>query len=287
MLSLLSTSVLGAAQEGLSHQALHSFALNHNVAGDYAAASEKHALALDKATAHFAKQTHRWTPKTLGGEDKSSLMNTAYTGVATHPDGPSAVLYTNTMDSRYNKEGVYLPPKKFVYSPGRSRACCVQKCGANKDCAIGCKMWMGASSLNWESKTWHTKLRNKCDRDVAAAKTAEAHAIRVRTGVDAASSDITTRNPELAKGHPKFQSYFKTLGLEPDSVADAKTGCDNYLTCMYALESTPVTALAKDTESRVTLDLDGNRDGVGGEKHFRSTEAHATAAPAPVVPVKK
>ena len=260
MFAVVATT-LAAQQEGVTHEALHALALNQAKGGNFTKAATLHQSALAKAADVMSKQVHRWTPKTLGGEDKTSLMNVDYVSPKWgHPDGESGVLYTNAVDARHNKEGVYLPPKKFNYSPGRTRDCCIDKCKAEvqkSDCEIGCKLWMGASSLNWESKTWHTKLRAKCDRDVAAAETAEAHAVRVRAH------------------NPKFRSYYETLDLTPTSTLAAQKGCDAYLVCMYALESTAVATLPADSESRVSLDLDGGRDGVG-DAYVKHSNIHPT-----------
>jgi hypothetical protein len=259
MFAVVATT-LAAQQEGVTHDALHAMALNQAKHGNFTTATDLHKRAIEKAGDVMSKQAHRWTPTPLGGEDKTSLMNVDYVSPKwTHPDGESGVLYTNAVGARHNKEGVYLPPKKFNYSPARTRDCCIEKCKTEvkkSDCEIGCKLWMGASSLNWESKSWHTKLRAKCDRDVAAAETAEAHAERVRAH------------------NPKFKSYYETLGYTPTSTAAAQKGCDAYLVCMYALESTAVATLPADNESRVTLDLDGKHDGVVGDGHVNYDIVH-------------
>ena len=77
---------------------------------------------------------------------------------------------------------------------------------------------------------------------------AEEHAKRVRAGVDPA----TTLYSKYAKGSAKFQTYFKRVDLVADDVESCKQGCEEYMTCIYGLESTPLAhKLLPDVGSRI------------------------------------
>lgn len=204
-----------------------------NATVDYAKAHHYHNLALEEGKRQFGAG-----------------------GAVTHPDGKP--IYTNTNDARYNKNGYFLPPKNVQnYSPGRTRKCCDNSCHqrylqkshvATKSCKVGCGLWLGSSSLNWESKTWHALLRNKCRKTCEVSNKAEEHAKRVRAGVDPA----TTLYSKYAKGSAKFQTYFKRVDLVAYDVESCKQGCEEYMTCIYGLESTPLAhKLLPDVGSRI------------------------------------
>jgi hypothetical protein len=197
------------------------------------------------------------------------------------PKSPTGkVLYVNASDAKYNPEGFYLAPKMagFHYSPGRTRDCCFHNCeqefatleqvADRKHCKMGCRLWLGASSLNWEGREWHSKLQARCRTQCGRVNATHLWADKVRAGVN-----ISVANPSLsqyASGRPGYQSYFEkmhiTLPLGKESLCE--NGCDQYKTCIQFLENTPVTAaehphvaMNPETSSRIQPDT-----GVAGQQ---------------------
>jgi hypothetical protein len=216
----------------------------------------------------------------MASDAMEDLLNVSYAGDhITHPT--DSVLYTNAVDARHNVEGMYLPPKSFNYSPARTRTCCETSCSndaeTEADCVKGCRLWLGSSSLNWETDAWHTQLRGKCDKDCAMSHASPEHTERIRTGRDPHSTD------QIRPGNPGYKSYYETLNRTVDVVVDCESGCNKYMTCMYALQSTPVHALPNDMESRIGIDLETHPEGqqytshqpLAGEADYDQDEADA------------
>lgn len=109
--------------------------------------------------------------------------------------------------SKYDVEGRLMANGGRKYSAKGARACCARRCRRNASCKQGCSLWLSTSSLNYESRAWQGKLRNKCMKDCSM--------------------------PRLWKSiqHPKkhFFGHWSTLTVSNERLC--KLGCRNFAKC--------------------------------------------------------
>lgn len=109
--------------------------------------------------------------------------------------------------------------QEVMYSPANATDCCYRQCAGqfappaqsnvggdvagDRQCTLGCRVWMRHSSLNWEAPKWRQPLRQKCRLDCLQAvefgwhmwlKDAVTNTTECQSGCDAYHSclDITT-----------------------------------------------------------------------------------------------
>ena len=135
---------------------------------------------------------------------------------------------TGIGSAQYDSGGHFLPPLNTPYNIKSSKTCCAAKC-ANQDCQMGCDMWLHSSSLNWESMKWWPVLEKKCQRDcVQGSLWKEKDETGTHTGM------VATTGTQI---HSK--SYWTSLKLNPNDIAQCQAGCSHYYDCL-GVDSTPI-----------------------------------------------
>ena len=104
----------------------------------------------------------------------------------------------------------YEPEKKTTYNAKQTRSCCALECAKmpaadknEKDCKLGCNLWLSQSSLNFESHTWWPQLEHQCKKQCGS-----------QIAMDAKNTHVT---------------------LTPAITQFCKFGCEAYLGCMSEL----------------------------------------------------
>ena len=129
-----------------------------------------------------------------------------------------ALFASETDPSMFDADGLYLPPKNVEYDPTAMTRCCVASClaaeqgkEAQRDCEVGCQLWLHHSSLNWEGRRWHPKLHDKCRKDCSAVKMWNAH----------------------RAAYPQYNiSEHALADIAPEDSTVCRRGCDRYWACM-------------------------------------------------------
>merc|ERR1712070_179510 len=130
----------------------------------------------------------------------------------------------------------FTPPIKTQYNRASSQKCCVAQCDSMTsvissatlqniaDCKMGCGLWLGSSSLNYESKTWWPQLQHKCKSQCGAAQFYK----------DFRDKCVGNKKSPLCKIDLSYWEYHK---LTPATIEMCENGCESYMGCMNKLET--------------------------------------------------